>query len=346
MRILLLTMNKGDATSYYRAAGVIRDLERRGITVDMFDWPEIAITWPVLSRYDIIWMQRPGPPITQQAVNAMNYCRQMGRPVVLDFDDNLFNVPMSHENAHGFAEMREGLILLLRGAAAVMVSTVEIARDYAQFTGRVRVVPNAVPDELLRPFTGERTQTLLYRGMRNHLPDVYAYSQHFQQLIKDGYKLKFMGLNPYFLSGYTLLKGKDIYQYFEYFRSLRVRALMFPMVDNKFNRSRSNIAWLEATMAGTVCVAPNWEEWKHPGIIHCGPENFYHVMVGIMKGEYDVERLYRTSYEWIRCNRVVSVTNNLREGIFAEVAAKGSLASLQPEFDTLSEDTNKLPPEE
>ena len=216
MKILLLTMNKADATSHYRAAGVLRDLVKRGYSIDMFDWPEISLTWPVLARYDLVWMQRPGPPITGQAVNAMNYCKSLKLPVVLDFDDNLFNVPNSHENAHAFAEMRENLILLLQGAAATMVSTKCIHEDYSQFNTNVHIVPNAVPDDMLQPFTGERSNVLLYRGMRNHIPDVYAYHQHFQKLLDDGYKIKFMGLNPFFLNRYTFLQGKDIYKYFEY----------------------------------------------------------------------------------------------------------------------------------
>ncbi len=321
MKILLLTMNKADATSHYRAAGVVRDLVRRGYSIDMFDWPEIQLTWPVLARYDLVWMQRPGPPITGQAVNAMNYCKSLKLPVVLDFDDNLFNVPNSHENAHAFAEMRENLILLLQGAAATMVSTKCIYEDYSAINTNIHIVPNAVPDDMLQPFTGERSNVLLYRGMRNHIPDVYAYHQHFQKLLDDGYKVKFMGLNPFFLNKYTFLQGKDIYKYFEYFRSLRVKALLFPMMDNRFNRSRSNIAWLESTMAGTVTIAPSWEEWQCPGIIHHRPDNFYQVVVSLMKGEYDIDRLYKTSYEYIRENLVVSKVNALRAQVF-EMAAQ------------------------
>ncbi len=321
MKILLLTMNKGDATSHYRAAGVVRDLVRRGYSIDMFDWPEILLTWPVLARYDLVWMQRPGPPNYGQAINAMNYCKQMALPVVLDYDDNLFNVPVTHENAHGFAEFRESLILLLQGATATMVSTRAIHQDYSQFSPNVHIVPNAVPDDMLRPFTSERSDILLYRGMRNHIPDIYAYQQHFQQLIDDGYKVKFIGVNPFFLRKYIFLQGRDLYKYFDYFRAMRVRALLFPMADTRFNHSRSNIAWIEATMAGTVCIAPDWEEWQCPGIIRHAPKDFYATASALMKGEIDVEAHYRASYEYIRENLVVSKVNALRAQVF-EMAAQ------------------------
>jgi hypothetical protein len=241
--------------------------------------------------------------------------------VVLDYDDNLFNVPVTHENAHGFAEFRESLILLLQGATATMVSTRAIHQDYSQFSPNVHIVPNAVPDDMLRPFTSERSDILLYRGMRNHLPDIYAYQQHFQQLIDDGYKVKFIGVNPFFLRKYIFLQGRDLYKYFDYFRAMRVRALLFPMADTRFNHSRSNIAWIEATMAGTVCIAPDWEEWQCPGIIRHAPKDFYATASALMKGEIDVEAHYRASYEYIRENLVVSKVNALRAQVF-EMAAQ------------------------
>ena len=43
---------------------------------------------------------------------------------------------------------------------------------------------------------------------------------------------------------------------------------VFPLVDTPFNRAKSNIAYLEAIMCGAIIVAPDWQEWRHPGVIN------------------------------------------------------------------------------
>ena len=41
-----------------------------------------------------------------------------------------------------------------------------------------------------------------------------------------------------------------------------------PLADSRFNRAKSMIAWIEATCAGAVVLAPDWEEWQRPGVVH------------------------------------------------------------------------------
>lgn len=41
-----------------------------------------------------------------------------------------------------------------------------------------------------------------------------------------------------------------------------------PLADTKFNRSKSHLAWLEATAIGAACIAPDHlDEWNQPGVI-------------------------------------------------------------------------------
>ena len=72
-------------------------------------------------------------------------------------------------------------------------------------------------------------------------------------------------------------------------------------------------------MAGSVCIAPNWPEWQHKGILHCTPENFYTVTKSVAKGEVDVDRLYNASYEYIADNLRLSVVNRQRVEVINEL---------------------------
>lgn len=320
MKILLLTMNKGDATSYYRAAGVVKDLEKRtGHTIDVYDWTDLTLNWVILSRYEAVWMQRP---ISREAVACQNYLRLMNKPIWVEYDDDLFNLPASHPMVHIFAAARENIISILQNADVVTVTTQGIKESYEQFNGNIHIVENAVKDEILTEFTGTRSDVLLYRGMKSHMADVYAYGNHIQALINDGYKIKFIGINPFFLTGYTLLEERDIYHYFKYLRDIRPLCLMFPLIDNTFNRAKSNICWLEATMCGSIVAAPDWPEWQKPGILHYKPETFYRTVKAIAENEVDVDKMYRDSYEYIRENLVLSKINAKRAEILERLIAR------------------------
>ena len=48
-----------------------------------------------------------------------------------------------------------------------------------------------------------------------------------------------------------------------------------PLKDNLFNHAKSNLAWIEATCAGAMTLAPDWPEWRRPGVSNYeSPLNF------------------------------------------------------------------------
>jgi len=319
MKILLITMNKADATSFYRAAGVVRDLESQtGITINVQDWQDQNIMWPVLINYDLVWMQRP---VSNEAVNTAKYMRQMGIPLWVEYDDDLFNLPTTHDRYSVFQAARQNIITLLQMAAVVTVSTPVIKESYEPYNDNIVVIPNAIQDEMLVPAEVPVGRVMLYRGMKSHEDDVFAYNQHFRKIISSGAEVVFMtGFNPLrYLGRCTIIDSRDIYHYFNYLRDTRPLAFLFPMIENQFNRSRSNICWLEATMAGSVIIAPDWPEFHHPGIIHCNEKNFHEVATAVWNGKYDTEDLYHKSYNYIADNLKLSTVNKMRVEIINNI---------------------------
>jgi hypothetical protein len=306
-------MKKSDATSFYRGAGVVADLEKQtGTTITVAEWGEISPTWENLSRYDLFWLQRPAH---QVAVNAANYIKSLDKPIWVDYDDDILNLHYTHESYNIFASAREFIISMIQRANVVTVSTEKIKESYSPYNENVQIVPNAVHDDMFSEFTGNRSEILFYRGMSSHRPDLFVFANHFKQLISEGHNLKFMiSINPRLYIGPKCdwIPERELFHYFKYIRDLKPKAFMFPMIDNRFNRCRSNIAWLEATMAGSLCIAPDWEEWQKPGIIHCDKDNFYATCKAVANGEYDIDALYRLSYEHIRENLVLSKVNQKR----------------------------------
>ncbi len=58
-----------------------------------------------------------------------------------------------------------------------------------------------------------------------------------------------------------------LHQYMGALVSLAPWLVIVPLADTLFNRSKSNLAWIEATTAGALTLAPDWEEWRRPGMV-------------------------------------------------------------------------------
>jgi hypothetical protein len=108
----------------------------------------------------------------------------------------------------------------------------------------------------------------------------------------------FIGWRPWFLEG-RVPKGKVVYvpavdpiEYQEMIINLAPAVLMVPLHDNSFNRSKSNIAYIEAANCGAVAVAPDWEEWNLPGAANYGHERSFQEALDMAVKMSDGERAY------------------------------------------------------
>jgi hypothetical protein len=309
MKILFLTVNKNDATSYYRAAGIANDLERKiHGTIDVYDFEYLRLKWSDLIVYDVVMIQRPQD---QDALNLAEYIKTIGVPLWMDFDDDLLNIHWQHNMADVYGAKVETIKKIVGLADLLTVSTEGILSSFGALCPRTIVVPNSISESRLRG-TYEQTETILWRGGGSHLSDLYYYATELQKLLNEGHPIKFMGENPFFLQKYSLLLRRDTVQYLHYIKKLRPKLFIVPLIDHQFNRAKSNIAWLEATSAGAVCLATDLPEFNRPGIINfSNPRNFYNVFKKAVK-DYYLEAYHAESLAFIRENLTTEKVNELR----------------------------------
>lgn len=93
----------------------------------------------------------------------------------------------------------------------------------------------------------------------------------------------------------------DIFGYFQRLIQLKPHFVVFPLEDNTFNRCKSNIAAIEATVAGAVCISPDY--MPEFGEI---PRIAYHP-----NGE---ENSLFSTLEWINNNDVSDIWQRVHEG--------------------------------
>jgi hypothetical protein len=124
----------------------------------------------------------------------------------------------------------------------------------------------------------------------------------------------FVGFYPWFLNKSAnkgFVKGSDIIVYFKNLMGMNPACVQVPLHDNPFNRSKSNIAYIEASYFGAVSIVPEW--WEVPGALkYTDPQSYYECLKAVCSGDVDINANNRMAWEYIREELFLSEVNKLR----------------------------------
>lgn len=262
-----------------------REDDRLEIVLPRLEDGRWKLSWDWLGGCDALLLVAPNSAAhCQLAVKA----KMMGLPVWVDWDDDLTCLPRYNPNAALFPPdaMRLNLPMLTRCADVVTVSTDEIKRRRSAAVkpaeaAKIHVLPNASHWE---NFEGDRSPLVTWRGWGNHDADLLDVLPGLREISKlpqfCNWKWFFMGEPGWrVMEALPPSEGKvttpyeydpgfdaDPFLYMKALASLTPWLHVVPLEDNPFNRCRSNLAWIEATAAGALVLAPDWEEWRRPGV--------------------------------------------------------------------------------
>ncbi len=237
--------------------------------------------WDYLAGCDAVFLQRPCLDVHLQYANQV---KAMGLPLWVDWDDDLSCIPRSNpKRGEYYAWAQEGKLMqaLAELADVVTVSTDELARRLrhalgGDARGKVRVLPNAYHGQKF--YVEPRARVVSWRGSETHEEDVCSVLPQMANVAQlpqfSKWAWAFIGHCPWqvhsCMPGLRLrpIGGVDVVFFQSLLGHLAPWVHIVPLQPNPFNRAKSNVAWLEATGAGAVVIAPDWEEWQRPGIIN------------------------------------------------------------------------------
>ena len=332
--ILAMCPNESDATSYYRGVGPLWAMKKAGMANVVLTAP--TTQWPILTGGDILFMQRPySRTHFEMAVGAKSY----GIPLWVDYDDNMLAVPVDNpaHSVFNTPDTQKNIQTILAIADVVTVSTRELANTFLGFRvnsnkSECVVIPNAVDDSApwyRKRLDGKietRKNTILWRGSNTHQKDLMTYADKILMVNTDKHEWNFIGYNPFFLTekltNVSYYPGGDISAYHHTIQKLAPEIMIVPLFDNALNRSKSNIAWLEGTLAGAACLVPDWDEWKKPGAIRYDEENnsFFNQLSRMIEDPSDFAVYNQKSFEYIKNHLVLSKVNELRKSVLDEIS--------------------------
>jgi hypothetical protein len=274
INVLALVPEPADATSWFRGFGPLNHLRRH-------EFPGLRILraktvdWAVIGQSDIVFMQRPASEVWAQVAQMV---KEEGKPLWIDWDDDCLHVPPENPNAYQFTEAIKTAVIRTNALADVVtVSTAGLADVFGFNKKRVEVVPNAWPLCRMPWLNRPPADCILWRGGAHHARDLMEAAPQIVHALKQlQAPCYFVGFDPWFIrekAGPHCLwvPPMDIGTYHRFLAQKAPRALFVPLANTVFNQSKSAAAWLEATWAGAVTVAPAWSwEFAQEGVLRYG----------------------------------------------------------------------------
>lgn len=214
--------------------------------------------------------------------------RVFGLKLVIDIDDDLFNIHpdnIASKWHYPGSKKNEALKFFIKNADHLVVSTPPLASSMSQFGIPITVIPNTIDEAIWKPKKSTKEVILTefdarygeirkvspqkdrmirigWASSANHAQDVPVIKEAMRELLEKYDNIEF------WIIGYPtdafkdlgsrvrLILGTSGYAAYPMFlRNLNLDISIAPIIDDQFNRGKSNIKWMEASMLGLPTVA-------------------------------------------------------------------------------------------
>ncbi len=233
----------------------------------------LAELWDHGKKADVIVFQMLHLPASLQLFLAMKQAFP-NTPIVTECDDNILSTP-SYNPADSAYEPgsfhRNVAVEQFRMSDAMIVSTPYLAEVYSEHNRNIHVVPNCLDFRKWDNLKHRRNKDVVrigWAGGASHDEDLRIIEPVVRKTLEKHPTVRFCfvhGIAPFlrnidrvdFISQFTRI---DRYPQFLASRSFDIG--MAPLVDNSFNRAKSNLRWLEYAGLKVPCVASDVGHFK------------------------------------------------------------------------------------
>jgi GT2 family glycosyltransferase len=304
----------------------------------------IEVDRGALRHADVVVVQRffpqPGTARLLEEVLAR------GRPVVYETDDNLLEIPPSNPAHKGSEPIRDAVRAFAPRVRALSVSTRALGEAFAALRDDAVVLPNRVDRALFEAPVRGRSGALRigYVGTATHGADLALVEPALERIARrygDRVQLVWFGCSTGPLAS---LPGSEIlpfvYDYAEYAEALRRARLdlvLAPLVDDRFNRCKSNIKWLELSAAGVPGVYADLEPYREsiePGatglLAGSDPDAWYAAIERVIEDEPLRLALARRAQADVLARWTLETGAASYARFYEEIAASGTASASRP----------------
>jgi hypothetical protein len=298
---------------FYRGLGV---LSRLPCQVEKLELNDLL----TFKHYDIIFLSSP---IHSTNLNIIQYAKDQNIKIWTDFDDWIPDVQTDNA-AYDFGSQPQNINTMLacvRESHVVTTATEYLRGKLLPHNKNVVHLPNAFNDYCFRlEYNLGKNEVVSWRGaidghgrdLAHRLDDLIELDKLFDE---NGWTFSFNSRNPWYvtdhLRNWTRQPELPFFQFMSSFRSLNPSVFIYPLYDCDFNRSKSHLAWLDATYAGAACVMPNYETYAGYPVLKYSDSLFYETKA-LVEDPAKRKELYEESVNMIGENFCLTTVNKQR----------------------------------
>ncbi|MDP3830647.1 MAG: glycosyltransferase, partial [Ignavibacteriaceae bacterium] len=186
--------------------------------------------------------------------------------IVFEIDDNLLNLYPEHVLFKTYEANRKYFHDYLANSDLVTVTTKELKNAFSGIASRIAVLPNYIDDEIwgnkFPKRVANRKVRILFSGSKTHLEDlaliedvIVALSQEYQDKVEFvfwGNITSKIEINCHIKKITDFMPSYATYA--KRLSELDIDIGLIPLADNEFNRSKSNIKYLDYSAAGITSI--------------------------------------------------------------------------------------------
>ena len=317
--------------------------------VDMLDdiprIPVKSLREVLTIRQYVDWLCRTSDVVVWQALDfphSLELFEDMRqrhqKPFLMEIDDYVADVPTANE---AFEQYKPGgtrfkvTSAQLRQSDGLIVSTPYLAQQYQDINEHIYIVPNSIDLKEWNVRSPKRSDRIRigWIGGGTHTPDLEIVAPVIRELTE-----KYKNVWFYCIHGcpqvykempkvYWTHKWATINLYPRHLASYRFDIGIAPLVDNNFNRGKSNLRWLEYSALKVPTVASPLPDFER--VIRSGDNGFLAAdlddwkkhLCALIESKDLRERMGRSAFETVKRNFSVPKTARKYLQILREVAA-------------------------
>jgi len=214
-------------------------------------------SYTTIEPFDTIFILRPQGEV---AINLIKTAKRWHKKVIIDWDDSPLSLDQYNPMYTHYEHEKRSSIECIALADEVWVSTQAIKDAFRLYNKNIHIIPNCLDDYTFpvrnkRQFTYNKIAT--YRGGESHYGDMYDISvpEKIISMVNSNtdWVFSFYGQRFHYLekrcgNNYNAYPGGWSFVDFQNMMQEQNACIFFyPLATTAFNKSKSNIGWIEAT---------------------------------------------------------------------------------------------------
>ena len=289
-----------DPFTYLQKVGVDARLSQEGITEEIAKWADVYVLQGTVDKDGIALLYQ--------------YQQEHGKKIVVEQDDRIEVEDTNiHKKEHEVANASEVIKTTLGIADLVTTTTQYLAGKLSEYNSHVAVLPNFLDMkrwDLPKYPNTSREIRIGWAGSLTHLEDLLMIEKPLKKILKEfpQARLIIVGeprIADYFVGYKTeIMMGVPFEAWPSKLHSLRLDIGIAPLRDSDFNKCKSNIKWLEYSIARvpgvyspTVYKTRKFE--PDHGFIATNEDEWYHSLKNLILHKSLREELGHNSHAYV-----------------------------------------------